>query len=81
MKQQGTCHIWPLLCQVSNDLLKASPACSSVLSDTTGDVTAGKDSVLVPLYLQFAFCHRPTVSHEATPLLKFGDLGDFASSF
>ena len=66
---------------MSNDLLKTSPARSSVISDTMGDVTAGKGSVSVPLCLQLALCHRPTVQHEATPLPKFGDLGDFASSF
>jgi len=66
---------------VSNNLLQASTARNSLISDTTGDMTAGKGSVLVPLCLQLALCHHPTVQHEATLLLKFGDLTDFASSF
>lgn len=78
----GSCPIAWLL-----DFVKWAMVCLRLaqlvvhFSDTVGDVAAGKGSALVPLCLWFALCHRPTVQHEATLLLKFGDLGDFASSF
>lgn len=66
LSREGTgvrsCHIsWPLLCQVSNDLLKASPARRSVIPDTMGDVTACKGHVSVSLCLQLALCDCPIV--------------------